>query len=233
MSEEQINQEGSVNHQVADYINKAWACYTIIDQERQLKEPTSKMQLNDSITWLQKAKDLNPKDEQSLQWIKELEDWIRVWKKRHFDGSKMVIIGTVVVSLIVALPGLALISAAFHGEPVGDAIISLGKIIAWFIGGAFAYYFTSRAPRWLVDRRNSKFRLGKASSKFGWGMITSLINSDFSYRVRYKDGKTEVKQNMVGSSIAFILMITYFGFNVGIIPVRALINFLRNYVFYK
>jgi len=217
-----------------EYINNAWGCFTVVDPENNLKEPTSRQQIADSKPWLEKAKAENPTDQRTVALINELEQFYPIWYQRHFDGAPAVIMGGIGVGVLLLLLYIPFIRAAFAGEEgVWQVIMKLFWPLVWFIGGTIFYYIASRTPRWLIDKRNRKARADKMMQQFGWGFVRKLAESDRTYKVKWSDGSVTTEQEFGGTLAALLIMITYFSINTVLLPVRGVINYIRNYVAYS
>jgi len=227
---------------VMEYIHKAWDCYTIIDTENHLYEPTSRQQLEDSRKLLQKAREVNPGDEHSSYFIYELQSWIDKWEKRQFDGRDT---EKGIVYVMLAMWVFVIVRYVMMWDKLSENIansgLSTGRLIIGAVIGLIMfltpilYLWALRAPLWLVDKRNRKprrriYNLINRSAK-------KQMNADYQYQTtdQYGNKKSEndAALSLMGPMLGIMVKIMYYGGFTALLPLYVLVAILRNYVWYK
>jgi hypothetical protein len=234
---DEVRQEYN-NPQVAEYIDLAWDACTIFDEEQQLKEPTSRKQMEEVRHWLEKAKALKPDDDQSQGWIDELEEWADIWEKRHFDGSNKDRVAIVVFVILWAAVNIWTFFSP--SETVSTAEKPPLDISAMVMGYLFwlsviSYFWTNRAPRWLIDNRNRRRRWRPAD--LVTGMANNFLGLNLVYETTLPGGRKERHDDAALSALPLILGFcvwgVYYGIFFTLLPLSTVIAYLRNYLMYK
>ena len=219
-SQEELDEN---EQKAVDYLQEAFALWTDITQEgddNEYRTPTSKKQLTQSEELINKAKALNPQNQETLDWIAELEDVLESAKKRKFDGSYKLIGASVILLLFM-----------YYGPMSGMGFFGfLGKTV-FFWGSALLYIAASFAPQFLIDKRSQWI------SSLGTGVMASVFASLFSTssnetRWAHSDGSSSTEYHNTGSVIGLVLLFVVTMALGAFIGVIAIISGLRNYVFY-
>jgi len=206
-----------------DYLQEAFQLWTDITEEgddNEYRTPTSKKQLADSEELINKAKELNPQNKETLDWIAELEGVLEYAKKRQFNGSFKLIGASVLILLFM-----------YFGPMSSMGFFKFLGSTVFFWGSAILYVAASFAPQFLIDKQNHWL------AGLGSGILASVFGSLFSAgsnqtRWRHSDGSITTEQHNTGSLIGIILLFVVAMFAAAFIGVFAIINGLRNYVLY-
>lgn len=207
------------NEQAYEYLENAFNAWSVVKSEgsEEYRKPTSSKQVRKSIHWINQAIAMGPSEKALVDRINELGTVINDNEKRIFQGSKRLLIFVAIISAIIFFfmyrtNGLskALLSAAFY--------LSFGAL----------YYIASLSPKWLAEKK--KFA-GSVNSGF-MNFASNLQDMDRTWNVKWSDGTTSKETEYGGCLMSAIVMIVVFAVNIVLIPIRVLINFFRNYVFY-
>lgn len=223
-NEPQDGEPLSENEQKAvDYLQQAFELWTDITEEEddnEYRTPTSKKQVTNSEGLINQAKELNPQNKETLDWIIELEGVLVSAKKRKFDGSFKLLGASALILVFM-----------YFGPMSGTGFFDFLGTTVFFWGSAIFYIAASFAPQFLIDKRSQWL------SSLGAGMFAGVVGSLFSAksnktRWRHSDGSTSTEHHNTGSLIGIFVIFFVAMFCAIFIGVFGIISALRNYVLY-
>lgn len=219
-SSENINSSVEKRNELAyEYLENAFNAWSVVKAEgsEEYRKPTSSKQVRNSIKWINQAIAMGPSEKVLVERINELGAVINDNEKRIFQGSKRLLI-------FVGIIGAIIFYLIYRSNGVPKALI--GASIYWSFG--LLYFIASLSPAWLAEKK--KFA-GSVNSGF-MNFASNLQDMDRTWNVKWSDGTTTKETEYGGCLMSVIVMIVVFTVNIVIIPLRVLINFFRNYVFY-
>lgn len=210
--------------------------------------PKSKKKIDRFKENLEKAKQEQPTAKELLEEIDTLEGYLKEWEKREYYGSNTelyVVVGFIILIVIGQLTRLVEFSHDTN-EPETEKsafLIIYGILLYASLAG---FYWSRKAPRWLIDKRkNRAFKFnptgffGKISFSF-LNLIGGLPADSYKETAYYSDGSKSENTSMgpfgllAGGVFAFtiIFWIAYLHFFILLLPFWAAIGLLRNYVLF-
>jgi hypothetical protein len=207
------------NEQAYEYLENAFNAWSVVKAKgsEEYRKPTSSKQVRNSIKWINQAIAMGPSEKVLVDRINELGAVINDNEKRIFQGSKRLL-------MFVGIIGAIIFYLIYRSNDVSKALI--GASIYWSFG--LMYFIASMTPVWLAEKK--KFA-GSVNSGF-MNFASNLQDMDRTWNVKWSDGTTSKETEYGGCLMSAIVMIVVFTVNIVLIPVRVLINFFRNYVFY-
>lgn len=207
------------NEQAYEYLENAFNAWSVVKAKgsEEYRKPTSSKQVRNSIKWINQAIAMGPSEKVLVDRINELGTVINDNEKRIFQGSRRLLI-------FVGIIGAIIFYLIYRSNDVSKALI--GASIYWSFG--LLYFLASMTPVWLAEKK--KFA-GSVNSGF-MNFASNLQDMDRTWNVKWSDGTTSKETEYGGCLMSAIVMIVVFTVNIVLIPVRVLINFFRNYVFY-
>lgn len=197
-----------------DAVTENWTCIGTRDGEDQFT-PTTKPQVDSTYDLLDRSIAMCPTDPDIVARINEVGEYLNDRCKRTFDGSKvMLIVAGLFTLLFIYLAGW--VAAPFF-------LLSIGF-----------YYLASLCPNFVLDKKMLKGSQRKTSNYF-FAAIFGFMASAQTVRTitTYSDGHKEVdddhSQHVIFTIIGIIAMLIMVYF----LAVWGIVNYLRNYVFYK
>lgn len=218
-NEKTIRTEKERNDLAYTYLDNAFNAWSVVKTEDndEFRKPMSFKQVKNSIKWINEAIILGPSDKVLVARINELGTVINDNEKRLFQGSTRLLI---FVGIIAAFSFYML-----YGNN-GFLKALAGSSIYLFCG--ILYYMSSMTPLWLAEKKKFTGSINKGFMDFA----NVLSDSDRVVVTKWSDGTTTRNTEIGGTIMSLVVMILVFVINVVLIPLRVLINFLRNYVFY-
>lgn len=179
--------------------------------------PTDIKQVRNAENALARIEEAMPTDPDVIARMNELIKGLNANKKRQFNGSKKLIIFTIIIAV-----GIGLITKTWD-------------MIPFFLGSLIVYYGASLTPTWMLVKREIK---GKGNNHFSGKLISGIfafIGSAQTVRTvtKWSDGSTTTSddnsQHLLywGIGIFLLIMLVLF------IGVWAIFNYVRNYLLYK
>ena len=211
----------SENAKADEYLEEAFGLWDRVTQNEEgedLYAPVTKKVMRQSDKLFQQVIDIKPTDEATIKRLNDLLDILNKMEKRSFCGSKM-FIG--VTALIAAI-------GAWGFESMGFASY-LGVCI-------IVYIFSTRRPQFMLIYRSLYVGEEKSTLTSGiLGMIFGTIATAHSTTVvtKWSDGSTTRHEDhtswfvQVGLGVFLMILMAC------LISVISILNYLRNYVFYK
>lgn len=241
--EEEYKEENNENAEA--YLDKA---YNSVSKKDGYIIPKSKKQIDRFKENLEKAKQEQPTAKELLDEINELEGYLEDWQKRAYYGNNTelyIVVGFIILIVIGQLTRLVSCSSD-TSEPETEKsafLIIYGILLYASVAG---FYWSRKAPNWLIDKRKSrtlKFNptgfFGKISFFF-MNLMGGLPADSYTETTYYSDGSKSENTTMgpfglaASGVLAFtiIFWIAYLHFFILLLPFWVAVGFLRNYVFY-
>ena len=206
MSQEEYNRCAELIGNIQD----SWDDYE--EDGLTLHAPNSMKQINVAVTAIKEMIEIAPTDETIIDEINGYTNVINYNEKRHFRGSKM----------------LMVLASVFAIAPVFfDSWVQLFPLMSCVV----LYYFACQKTLFVAERRNGK---AGADSSFMWGIVNMAFSGNV-YNVKWRDpdGNTGGGKDSTEWWLAFIfgmIMLVMFSMTISL---WALIAYIRNYVIYK
>jgi len=104
-------------------------------------------------------------------------------------------------------------------------------IIFW--GSILGYFWSNRAPRWLIDKRDHKPR--KRIADYVAKISKKQLDTTYYTEITHSNGRKEkdYSSSFLGPFLGIAVWLLYYGYFFMLLPLHFLITSLRNYVFYK
>ncbi|MBN2600609.1 MAG: hypothetical protein JXR87_01305 [Candidatus Marinimicrobia bacterium] len=218
-----------------ELLNKAWS--SLSGKKTAQTMPADKSELKRFEHFVGMAEKNQSHSEQSKILLSESIKHLKQWKNRHFVGSfKLLIISIVATGwfgyqiyqrIQQGLPALDTESASEH--PILYTILGI-----LFVLGIIGYYWSQRAPAWLIIQNG----MGKGHSILeSWDKETHLSEQPVTYTEYYdksgrKVGDDQAMAEGTNAMIAAIFWVIKHIIMYLLIPLISLIGFFRFYVFY-
>lgn len=209
MSEEEYNQ-------CANLLESAFNTWSLDGQTEEgdeLRKPKKMKQIKASAALIDQAIAIQPTEQDVIDRINELADVINSNEKRYFDGSKALVWLGVIVGIIFGFitgPGTAAVT-----------LISTG-----------CYILASRTPAFLIDKRAKRgggnIHNGMIAGIFGMIAGAQTIRTITTYSDGHKEYEDDHSQHWIAWILGLCLLVAIAAF----MALWAIINYLRNYVFY-
>lgn len=209
MTEEEYNQ-------CVNLLEDAFAVWTIQSQTEngeEIRKPTKMKQIKASSLLIDQAIALRPTDQEVIDRINELTDVINSNEKRYFDGSKALVWLGVIVGILLGFvmgPGVSILT-----------LISTG-----------CYILASRTPAFLVEKRANRgggnIHNGMIAGIFGMIAGAQTVRTITTYSDGHKEYEDDNSQHWIAWILGLCLLVAIALF----MALWAIINYLRNYVFY-
>lgn len=209
MSEDEYNQ-------CVNLLESAFCLWSIDGQTEngeELRKPKKMKQIKSSAMYIDQAIALQPTEQDIIDRINELTEVINSNEKRYFDGSKpLVWLGIIVGILFGFIMGWG--TAAL-------TLISTG-----------CYILASRTPAFLVEKRANRgggnIHNGMIAGIFGMIAGAQTIRTITTYSDGHKEYSDDHSQHWIAWILGLCLLVAIAAF----MALWALVNYLRNYVFY-
>lgn len=199
-----------------DLLENAFATWSIDSQTEdgdEIRKPTKMKQINASSLLIDQAIALRPTDEEIIGRINELTEVINSNEKRYFDGSKALVWLGVIVGILLGFimgPGVSILT-----------LISTG-----------CYILASRTPAFLVEKRAKRgggnIHNGMIAGIFGMIAGAQTVRTVYKYSDGHKEYEDDNSQHWIAWVLGLCLLVAIALF----MALWAIINYLRNYVFY-
>ena len=218
--EDSDESENQLAWQYLDQVFDQWEVVTEPGEE-ELRAPTTHRDLNDAKDILDQAIEVGPTDPDIVHRINELGEVLNSNASRKFAGSK---------ALMLVAAGLAVFVAfTTKGSDESWLIALLNVYYIWF--GILFYFFASRAPLFLIDKRNR--RIGNMNISSGLvGFFVGLFFGAPTYDTitKYRNGSSSRSTSL--NLIGLILMIVGLMILGSAILFFGILNYLRNFILY-
>lgn len=211
-------------HQLAlQYLDEVFDHWTIVSEpgEDELRAPTSNRELNHARETLEQAIECGPTDPDIIARINELGEVLNSNAARKFAGSK---------GLMVVAGGIGVFLAYTMKEADQSWFSALFEVyFIWF--GILFYFFASRAPSFLIEKRQRHIGAMNISS----GLVGFFIGLFFGAPTydsltKYSNGSSRRSTHFNLIGLLFMLVgllilgsaILFFG----------ILNYVRNFIIY-
>jgi hypothetical protein len=172
--------------------------------------------MDESIAIVRTALDAHITDPDLIDGINEMAECINTSRKRQFDGSKLM------VWLTIIFAGIMWYAVGFQGSIF--FLLSLG-----------IYYLASLKPNFMIDRRALKGKTGRGALNWLLGGVFGMIAGAQTVRTvtKWSDGSTTTDDDHTQHFVAWIIGLFVILLLIFCLLAWALVNWLRNYVFYR
>lgn len=209
MSEDEYNQ-------CVNWLESAFNSWSIDEQTEdgnELRKPKKMRQIKVSAMFIDQAIALQPTEQDIIDRINELTEVINSNEKRYFDGSK-------------PLVWLGIIVGILFGFIMGWGAATLTLI------STGCYVLASRTPAFLIEKRAKRgggnIHNGMIAGIFGMIAGAQTIRTITTYSDGHKEYSDDHSQHWIAWILGLCLLVAIAAF----MALWALINYLRNYVFY-
>jgi len=205
------------------YLEHVFESWTEVSQDNDdvYKSPRTHRSLKASVRKLKQVVELGPTDKDIIARINELGGVINSNAKRVFSGSKLLLAASVIVWFGMAF---------FMKDDADSFFIGLLELY-WIWIGIALYILSSFSPAFLIDKRIEKVGNYKMNSVF-FALLVALVISDSTYyQIIHHDDDTSSLTSNVGciGLVIFIIVALFAGY---FIIFFALLNYIRNFIFY-
>ena len=201
---------------VVDLLNNAYLVWSVVEPDEdgnEMRQPTKMKQIKKSCMFIDQALALRPTNQEIIERINELTNVINVNEERSFDGSKA----------LVWLGGIVGVIASFLFG------IGLGLTILVSTG---AYVMASRTPYFLIEKRHKRgggnIHNGILAGVFAMIAGAKTVRTVYTYEDGSKSYEDDNSQHWIALFFGFIVLLVI----AFLMAFWALLNYLRNYVFY-
>lgn len=209
MSEDEYNQCVSLLESAFN----TWSLDGQTEDGDEIRKPKKMKQIKSSAALIDQAISLQPTEQDIIDRINELTEVINSNEKRYFDGSK-------------ALVWLGVIVGILFGFIMGPGIAALTLI------STGCYILASRTPAFLIDKRSKRgggnIHNGMIAGIFGMIAGAQTIRTITTYSDGHKEYSDDHSQHWIAWILGLCLLVIIAFF----MALWAIINYLRNYVFY-
>lgn len=224
LNENEPENSNETENQLAwQYLDSVFDQWEVVTEpgEEELRAPTTNSDLNNAKDILDQAIELAPTDPDIVHRINELGDVLNSNASRKFAGSK---------ALMLVATGLAVFVAyTTKGSEESWLMALLDVYYIWF--GIVFYFFASRAPLFLIDKRNR--RIGDMNISSGLvGFFVGLFFGAPTYDIikRRRNGTTSRSTSL--NLIGLILMLVGLMIIGSAILLFGILNYIRNFIIY-
>ena len=198
-----------------ELLDEAFKCWTVVEEteDDELRTPTKMKQIKQSVQYLDEAIALQPTEESILTRLNQLTGVINQAEERSFDGSKKLItLGIIVAILMYWMMGLEMTISTLFATGI--------------------YFLASRTPQFLIDKK-AKRKAGNIHNGIFAGVFAMIAGAQTIRTVtKWSDGTKTVDDDNSQTWMALILGFMIIVAMAMMMWVWALLNYLRNYVFY-
>ena len=211
---EEMPEEEAVAY--ADAIEAAFDNWTPLPDDYNKKIISTKKQLDDTTVALRAALDAHVTKPDIVNRMNEIQWCIESASKRQFDGSKLLIVLTLI------LCGILWYSVGFSA-------------MTFFLFSLVLYYLACLKPGFMFNKRTLKGDSGRGALNWLLGGVFGMIAGAQTVRTvtHWSDGSKTVDddntQHLVAWAIGLIVIVLLIVF----LFAWALVNWLRNYVLYR
>lgn len=203
-------------------LEEAFNTWSIIpEMQGEYRTPTKMKQIKSSTALLDQVIAMNPLDFDVIKRLNELTEVINTAEARSFSGSKtMVVVGFLFAAFLIYVTSG---SDHFFRSYFTSGFRFWGPVIV--------YILASRKPQFLIDK---KLQTDGGGRSLLFASLAGLIGSAHTIRTvtKWSDGTKTVEDNHDQHLFAWMLTIIIMMFVVMLMWVWAILNYLRNYVFY-
>jgi len=224
LNENEPENSNETENQLAwQYLDSVFDQWEVVTEpgEEELRAPTTNSDLNNAKDILDQAIELAPTDPDIVHRINELGDVLNSNASRKFAGSK---------ALMLVATGLAVFVAYTTKGSEESWLMALFNVYyIWF--GIVFYFFASRAPLFLIDKRNR--RIGDMNISSGLvGFFVGLFFGAPTYDIikRRRNGTTSRSTSL--NLIGLILMLVGLMIIGSAILLFGILNYIRNFIIY-
>lgn len=218
----QTETEEELDKQVG-LLEQAFQIWTRVpDMEEEYRKPTKMKQIKASAALLDEVIGMHPLDPGIIERLNELTDVINSAESRSFSGSK-----TIVVTGF-------LIAAFFTYTDSGSAHFIRNFFTSGFTiwGPAIVYILASRKPQFLIDKKIMAD--GGKSHSLLFASLAGLVGAAHTVRTvtKWSDGTRTVDDDNSQHFFAWIISLFIMVMVAALMWIWAILNYLRNYIFY-
>jgi len=207
-------------------IDEAYNQLTVIETDEEGNEVHKPKKMRELLRVKKKVNEvgkLMPTNEELLERYNDYRDFLYDYLRRSFFASwKLIIIASIAMALISYL--------TWESEAV---IRSIFLTIFWF-SPVMIYYLSGSMPQYMIDKKNARGGGGGWFSNMliGIGVATLFSGQTVVTKTTWSDGSTTTDTDNSSHIIALLLGLMILAFIAFTIIFWAVINYLRNYVFY-
>lgn len=198
-----------------EMMEEAFHTWTVVEttEDNEFRKPTKMKQITQSAMLIDQVIAMCPTDEGVVTRLNDLMDVLNDGERRHFDGSgKLIGLGVVVGILMYWMAGwgMTVTMLAFTG----------------------LYYVASRTPQFLIDKRalrgGGNVHNGIMAGVFAMIAGAQTVRTIYTYRDGHKEHSDDYSQHWIAWALGALVL-----FMLAMMMVFwAILNYLRNYVFY-
>ncbi|GHV47486.1 hypothetical protein AGMMS49546_37160 [Spirochaetia bacterium] len=205
--------------ELIDGVYQGWTHKEVIDGQEYVK-PAKRREISDSVQNIEDIIKIAPTNGETIAAFNELIYILRDNTKRQFDSNTKILVVIGIVFALTIIGALVQKEAMFFGMGL------------FFFGVPMALYvLSSFAPTYLIEKRQKSVTRGFSLAGILAGISIGILGSGFTVRTKYSDGSTSDDHS--GHFIAWALGLFAMGAVAATMFIWAIINYLRNYVFYK
>ena len=206
-------------------LNDAFVIWPVVEStaDDDLRAPLKRKQVKESTLLLKRVEDLQPTNDLIIDRLNELSGCVNSANKRQFNGSKTLIIITIIIFTLISF--------------ISGGVFSWSNLSSYMfpICGLTIYIMASMTPTFVLNRRivNGKGNSRNFMTVFIAGLF-GMIAAAPTYKTvtKWSDGSTTSDTDH--GATWFSLILTFFvlvlvGFFIAVI---GLINYIRNYLLY-
>lgn len=199
-----------------DLLEQAFDSWTVISRpgEEELRTPTKMKQIRKTRKLLNRVIALCPFDEDIINRLNELCNIINISSERSFDGSKML----VGISVVVAIISIFLDDSYAMVSMIGSGIV--------------LYWLASRTPQFLIEKRAERGGGNIFTGILGGAFAAVATAKTYKTVTKWSDGTTTTDYDHSETWISLVLMVIVCLVLACLMFFWAMLNYLRNYVFY-
>lgn len=197
-------------------LEEAFDYWTVISGagEEELRTPTKMKQIRKSKKALDKVIDLCPYEETVINRLNELCHIINVSEERSFNGSKMLIWISVIVGV------------------VGAFLSKSWEFPTFLASGLVLYWVASRTPQFLIEKRAERGGGNIFSGLIGGAFAAVATAKTYKTVTKWSDGTTTTDYDNSETWISIVIAVVICVVLACLLYFWAMLNYLRNYVFY-
>jgi hypothetical protein len=211
------------DNQADEFLENAFNCWSVVSNpgEDELRSPLKMKQILSSTDWINKAIELNPTRETTVNRMNELGNILNDRESRKFDGSWKLIICAAIFSVIIIL-----FQHGIWGKLYGTFVTLIPIAL---------YYLSSLTPVFLIEKRQ-RWTQGFNLSNVLIVTVLSLIATTpatETWITHWSDGSKTKSEELNPIFVIWMILAAILVIVLGLfISVIALLNFIRNYLLY-
>lgn len=212
--------EAEANEKASELLLDAYNAWTEIDTQDggSIKIPYCRKDVVRSYAAAEEIIKLAPTDPELIDAFNDFTHDLNESMKRSFDGSKMFIIVSLIIGLVMSL---------LSGAWPFMGMIAVSSVIYWL---------SSQTPLWMEVRKEVKGKGGKPSFMtrlFGGLLGAAATATTYKVVTEYSDGSTEERTDNSNFWLGLIFAIIVMFIMAVFMFFVAAINYLRNYIIYR